>query len=63
MIRFPPTYKMLLNSEEYKMEGKNNRIPGWTDRILYKSKENLLKQDNYESLRQIKTSDHRAVFG
>jgi hypothetical protein len=54
---------MLLNSEEYKMEGKNNRIPGWTDRILYKSKENLLKQDNYESLRQIKTSDHRAVFG
>lgn len=42
MIFFPPTYKLKLNANLYEIDGKNSRIPGWTDRILYKTKNNKL---------------------
>ena len=34
-ISFQPTYKYLINSNEYDSE---KRIPSYTDRILYKNK-------------------------
>ena len=57
-IEFAPTYKIKNNSDEY----STKRIPGWCDRILYKSKNNVLTQHSYDSVNTIKTSDHRAVF-
>ena len=35
-IEFPMTYKLKKDKNEYKISGKNDRIPGWTDRILFK---------------------------
>ena len=34
VILFPPTYKLESNKNLFS-SGKNARIPGWTDRILY----------------------------
>jgi len=34
MIRFPPTYKMEPTKNNF-MSGKDWRIPGWCDRILF----------------------------
>jgi len=34
-ILFPPTYKLLKNDDAY----DTSRIPGWTDRVIYYSKE------------------------
>jgi hypothetical protein len=40
---FPPTYKLKKDDNLYP-DGEDNRIPGWTDRILYYSKnQNELK--------------------
>ena len=58
-IEFAPTYKIKNNTDEYNMK---KRAPGWTDRILYKSKDNILIQHSYDSVNTIKTSDHRPVF-
>jgi hypothetical protein len=33
-INFLPTYKLLVNSDNYVLEEGGDRIPGWTDRIL-----------------------------
>ena len=54
-IKFPPTYKMSTDSEEY----NNERIPGWTDRIF--NRKGRISQQYYSSLRFILGSDHRPV--
>jgi len=38
-IEFAPTYKIQSNSNYY----ERSRIPGWTDRIIYSSKHNIIK--------------------
>lgn len=41
----------------------DSRIPGWTDRILYRTKNPTnFKQVSYDSINCLKQSDHRPVF-
>lgn len=60
-ITFAPTYKFNNNSNLYDTSEKQ-RIPAWTDRILSKSKGNILRQEVYDSAHQIIFSDHRPVY-
>lgn len=55
-IGFPPTYK--LKGQNY----VNNRIPSWTDRILYKDKTGSLIQETYGSIISNIYSDHKPVY-
>ncbi len=57
-INFLPTYKYIKKLNYYDI---SKRIPGWTDRILYK-KSNNIKCIKYDRI-NIKISDHRPVFG
>ena len=74
---FPPTYKLYPMKNVYNIT-KKKRIPGWTDRILYlfmifiaiknfyryKTKyPDGIQQINYDSIKDLFISDHRAVFG
>ncbi len=64
-IEFPMTYKLLCGKNEYKVKGKAERIPGWTDRIFFKEKASptpTLQILNYDSQRDIMLSDHRPVI-
>ncbi|CAG9101971.1 unnamed protein product [Plutella xylostella] len=63
-IRFPPTYKFILGTDEYDVKRK----PSWTDRILYKvvanNYENVtLKAEplSYTHLPHYTVSDHKPV--
>ena len=59
---FPPTYKLEYERNEY-TQGKDARVPGWTDRILYYSKiPEDLEQKNYDSGINMFGSDHRPVY-
>lgn len=57
-IQFAPTYKLVKDKDEYNM----TRIPGWTDRVIYQSKEKILELKAYDSNNALKMSDHWAVF-
>ena len=59
-ISFPPTYKFDSNSDAYDTS-KKQRVPSWTDRILYKPS-NAIELIKYDSVRTIRTSDHRPVY-
>lgn len=60
---FPPTFKV------QRQEGfvyQDQRMPSWTDRILYKSSEGLgkaLKPISYEACPNFITSDHKPIRG
>lgn len=58
-INFMPTYKYDIGTDTYDTS-ELQRIPSWTDRILYRS--NVLKCIYYNSCSKIKDSDHRPVF-
>lgn len=59
-ILFTPTYKLKKFMDEYAVP---DRIPGWTDRILYYSRhEENLHQKSYDANTLLKLSDHRPVF-
>ena len=59
IINFMPTYKYKDNSDKYDYE----RIPGWTDRILYKSKKNYdIMLCQYNSIQNVYLSDHKPVY-
>lgn len=60
-IKFAPTYKFDNNTKIYDTSEKQ-RIPAWTDRILYMSRSNLIKPVYYESVEDIIFSDHRPVI-
>lgn len=58
-LNFRPTYKFAVGSNSYDSGGKN-RIPSWTDRILYiDSKMHCFEYDSDPS---IMTSDHKPVY-
>jgi endonuclease/exonuclease/phosphatase family metal-dependent hydrolase len=60
-LSFPPTYKFDAGCDVYDTS-KKQRIPSWTDRILYKSNaKGSLTLVHYNSVNSIKTSDHRPV--
>ncbi|CAF4499513.1 unnamed protein product [Rotaria sp. Silwood1] len=62
-ITFPPTYKYILNSDEYQTEkDKEIRRPSYTDRILISTLSNNLEILQYSAMSDIKLSDHRPVF-
>ncbi|XP_013164333.1 PREDICTED: inositol polyphosphate 5-phosphatase K-like isoform X1 [Papilio xuthus] len=63
-IRFPPTYKFILGTDDYDLKRK----PSWTDRILYKvvpnNYENItLRADclSYNDVPHYTVSDHKPV--
>ena len=57
-INFAPTYKINKGTNVY----SSKRNPAWTDRILFRSNQGILKQVNYESHNLVRESDHRPVF-
>ena len=59
IINFMPTFKYKVNSNEYDYE----REPGWTDRILFKSKKlyDIMLCD-YSCLQDVDLSDHKPVY-
>lgn len=59
-IRFLPTYKFQDGTSEYDY---NERVPGWTDRILFRA--NNLSDVilcKYSAIFDAKTSDHKPVY-
>ena len=59
-IKFKPTYKFLDGTNEYDF---NERVPGWTDRILFRA--NNLSDVilcKYSAIFDAKTSDHKPVY-
>ena len=61
-ILFKPTYKLDKQQDTYDSSSKR-RIPGWTDRIFYKSKTSTrVTCLSYNAEFDLKTSDHRPVY-
>jgi phosphatidylinositol-bisphosphatase len=60
-ISFFPTYKFSKNSDIYD-DSKKQRIPAWTDRILWSSKDSV-ELIEYNSMKTVRMSDHRPVYG
>jgi hypothetical protein len=62
-ITFPPTYKYDKGTEYYDTS-KKRRIPSWTDRILWidQAKDPKVELVAYNTLKEIKSSDHKPVF-
>ena len=59
IINFMPTYKYKENKNEYDY----GRIPGWTDRILFRSKKGYdIMLCEYNSIEKIFLSDHKPVY-
>ena len=58
-ITFAPTFKFDKGSEEYDTSHKQ-RIPAWTDRVLYKPGGTQVLE--YDSVVAAQHSDHRPVF-
>ncbi|ODV86840.1 hypothetical protein CANARDRAFT_174879 [[Candida] arabinofermentans NRRL YB-2248] len=63
-IKFNPTYKFDKGTDNYDTSEKM-RVPAWTDRILSlsRSKKMQLTQLEYDSVPEIKFSDHKPVYG
>ncbi|CAF2877460.1 unnamed protein product [Rotaria sp. Silwood2] len=60
-IDFPPTYKFNLRSNDDTYA--KNRIPSYTDRIIYRDKPGLQIQcTQYKSIENVKHSDHKPVI-
>lgn len=61
-ILFFPTYKFDKGTSQYDSSEKQ-RVPSWTDRVLYRSKRNNeLKPLNYNSVMDVCLSDHKPVY-
>lgn len=62
-LGFKPTYKYNVGSSNYDTSQKE-RIPAWTDRILYKIQDTNNIQavlHSYDSVDQVNGSDHKPV--
>lgn len=66
-INFPATYKFDIFSDDYDTSEKN-RIPSWTDRVLYKRKKYPYEEKEspgeiiFYGRADLKTSDHRPII-
>eukprot|EP00927_Polykrikos_kofoidii_P068346 TRINITY_DN63721_c0_g1_i1.p1 TRINITY_DN63721_c0_g1~~TRINITY_DN63721_c0_g1_i1.p1 ORF type:complete len:519 (+),score=76.48 TRINITY_DN63721_c0_g1_i1:88-1644(+) len=60
VISFPPTYKFDPGSDVYD-SGKKQRVPSWTDRILWK-RDRQIRSLAYDSISKLMCSDHRPIF-
>ncbi|OZC09217.1 endonuclease/exonuclease/phosphatase family protein [Onchocerca flexuosa] len=59
-INFPPTHKFILGTNDY----VSDRIPSYTDRILYYAKESgRIRPVKYDCLWEENASDHKPVYG
>ena len=61
-IAFDPTYKYVKGSNEYAFDEDKIRVPAWTDRIFY-CKKKTIKMLTYDSIKNMRYSDHRPVVG
>jgi len=60
-ILFAPTYRYVPGTDKF--NDKEGRIPSYTDRILFRAKEdNVLRLVAYDSNTELKLSDHKPVF-
>lgn len=60
-IKFAPTYKYNVHTDQYDTSEKR-RAPAWCDRILYRGLGKVI-MDEYRRWDQIRVSDHRPVSG
>ena len=60
-IRFQPTYRFDHGTNTYDTSRKQ-RVPSWCDRILHRSRRNSLRLLQYNSIMDLKLSDHKPVF-
>ena len=61
-VTFLPTFKFDKGTSNYDTSHKQ-RIPAWTDRILFRSTKNKVRVIEYKSVPEARHSDHRPVFG
>lgn len=61
-INFPPTFKYDPGTDHYDTSSKQ-RVPSYTDRILFKSKRGDISCISYASCPLFRTSDHKPVLG
>lgn len=62
-VTFRPTYKFKKGSPvDVYDPSKKQRIPAWTDRILYAGKDDGMTLLSYASVPSIRTSDHKPVY-
>ncbi|KAG0608167.1 hypothetical protein M758_8G084400 [Ceratodon purpureus] len=59
-LLFPPTFKYDVGTDNYDTSVKE-RVPSWTDRILYKTKRVKAELRSYDVISSVKSSDHRPV--
>jgi hypothetical protein len=55
-VEFPPTYKF----KKWKYSKK--RVPAWTDRVLVKDRDEIMKQVSYGAVMSSEHSDHKPVY-
>ena len=60
-IKFNPTYKYDVGQHNFDSSRKQ-RIPSWTDRILYIDDGNRVKLVEYQSVPGVSMSDHKPVY-
>mmetsp|Transcript_4928 Transcript_4928/g.9233 ORF Transcript_4928/g.9233 Transcript_4928/m.9233 type:complete len:486 (+) Transcript_4928:3106-4563(+) len=60
-IDFVPTYRFDPGTCTYDTSRKR-RIPGWTDRILFRDNAGCLSQLTYSNILEVSESDHKPVF-
>ncbi len=58
-IKFPPTYKFKVGTNDYEYKASKVRIPAWCDRIFFRG-ENV-QQLFYSSIMSPTVSDHKPV--
>lgn len=59
-LLFAPTFKYDVGTDNYDT-GPKERVPSWTDRILYKTTNVKAELRSYDAISSVKTSDHRPV--
>lgn len=59
-LLFAPTFKYDIGTDNYDTSIKE-RVPSWTDRILYKASTVKAELRSYDAIDSLKTSDHRPV--
>eukprot|EP00730_Choanoeca_flexa_P017426 TRINITY_DN8396_c0_g2_i1.p1 TRINITY_DN8396_c0_g2~~TRINITY_DN8396_c0_g2_i1.p1 ORF type:complete len:751 (+),score=136.61 TRINITY_DN8396_c0_g2_i1:81-2255(+) len=64
-VKFPPTFKYDVGTNTFDTSSKQ-RVPSWTDRILWRVSDEyakMLKCNTYDSIATEQSSDHKPVYG